>query len=60
VRRLGGPPAAIPAIALSSLTREQGRRNAIAAGFHRHLSKPVDLVELVQAVAELVAPLHAS
>jgi PAS domain S-box-containing protein len=60
VRRLGGPPAAIPAIALTSLTREQDRRDAIAAGFHRHLSKPVDLVALVRTVAELVAPLQAS
>jgi CheY-like chemotaxis protein len=59
-RRLGGAPAAIPAIALTSLTREQDRRDAIAAGFHRHLSKPVDLVALVQTVAELVAPLQAS
>ena len=56
VRRLSGPPAAIPAIALTSLTREQDRRDAIAAGFHRHLSKPVDLVALVHTVAELVAP----
>ena len=60
VRRLGGPRAAIPAIALTSLTREQDRREAIAAGFQRHLSKPVDLVALVQTVAELVAPLQAS
>jgi CheY-like chemotaxis protein len=60
VRRLSGPPAAIPAIALTSLTREQDRRDAIAAGFHRHLSKPVDLVALVHTVAELVAPLQAS
>ena len=37
VRRLGGPPAAIPAIALTSLTRGQRPRDAIAAGFHRHL-----------------------
>jgi len=60
VRGLSGPPAAIPAIALTSLTREQDRREAITAGFHRHLSKPVDLVALVQTVAELVAPLRAS
>lgn len=60
VRRLGGALGAIPAIALTSLTREQDRRDAIAAGFHRHLSKPVDLVALVQTVAELVAPLQPS
>jgi CheY-like chemotaxis protein len=40
------------------LTREQDRRDAIAAGFQRHLSKPVDLVALVQTVADLVAPLQ--
>jgi PAS domain S-box-containing protein len=46
----------IPAIALSALARTTDAEAALHAGFQRHLAKPVDIAELVHAVAELGAP----
>jgi PAS domain S-box-containing protein len=43
----------MPAIALSAYTRPQDRAQAIAAGFHLHLSKPIDPSDLVSAIATL-------
>ena len=45
----------IPAVALSALSREEDRARAEAAGFDRYLVKPVDLRELLQAVASPIA-----
>jgi PAS domain S-box-containing protein len=44
----------IPAIALTAYAREQDRDRAIAAGFQRHLAKPIVPDELVQAIAQLI------
>jgi CheY-like chemotaxis protein len=41
----------IPAIALTGYGREEDRLRALEAGFRMHLTKPVELAELVQAVA---------
>jgi PAS domain S-box-containing protein len=41
----------IPALALSALSREEDRARAQAAGFDRYLLKPVDVRELLQAIA---------
>jgi signal transduction histidine kinase/ActR/RegA family two-component response regulator len=43
----------IPAAALTAFARDEDRRNAIAAGFQMHLSKPIDAASLVSAVAAL-------
>ncbi|GBE92014.1 PAS domain S-box protein [Nostoc cycadae] len=43
----------IPAIALSAYAGESDQKQALAAGFQRHLSKPVDLEQLVEAIASL-------
>jgi CheY-like chemotaxis protein len=48
----------IPALALSALSREEDRARAQAAGFDRYLVKPVDVRELLQAVAS--RNVHAS
>ncbi len=42
-----------PAIALTAYVREEDVGRALAAGFDRHIRKPVPVVELIQAVAEL-------
>ena len=50
------PPSAggrVPAIALTAYAREEDRDRSITAGFHVHLSKPVDLDALVTTVAGL-------
>lgn len=44
---------AIPAIALTAFARPEDRQRALEAGFHEHLSKPVEPSELVAKVAEL-------
>ena len=44
----------LPAIALTAYAREVDREQAIAAGFQKHLSKPVEPDELVAVVANLL------
>ena len=43
----------VPALALTAFARSDDRRRAISAGFHMHLAKPVEPVELVTMVASL-------
>jgi signal transduction histidine kinase/DNA-binding response OmpR family regulator len=43
----------VPSIALTAYAREEDRQAALAAGFHRHMSKPVEPARLVFAIAEL-------
>ena len=54
VRKLDGPAARIPALALSAYSRESDRREALAAGFDRHLSKPATPEELTAVLAKLL------
>ncbi len=44
----------IPAIALTAYARAEDRSSALASGFQRHLSKPIEAKELVIAIAEIV------
>jgi CheY-like chemotaxis protein len=50
VRRLPGPQASIPAIAVTAHTAAADRQRAVAAGFTAHLSKPVEPVQLITLV----------
>lgn len=43
----------IPAIALTAHTRTEDRIRALAAGFQSHVSKPVELTELMAVIASL-------
>ncbi|WP_414545937.1 response regulator [Nostoc sp. CCY0012] len=43
----------IPAIALTGAAKEEDRTYALAAGFQKHLCKPINLDELVYEVANL-------
>jgi PAS domain S-box-containing protein len=45
-----------PAIALTAFARREDRERALAAGYQRHLSKPLNPSTLVQAVADLLGP----
>ena len=47
--------AAIPAIALTAYAQESDRRRALAAGFHSHLSKPVEPARLLGMLATAAA-----
>jgi len=44
---------AIPAIALTGYASLQDREKAISAGFQEHLSKPVDVDDLIQVIGRL-------
>ncbi len=43
----------IPAIAVTGYTRDSDRNQALTAGFQLHLSKPIQPIELVAAIAKL-------
>ncbi|MBW4488765.1 MAG: response regulator [Trichocoleus desertorum ATA4-8-CV12] len=43
----------IPAIALTAYAQVEDRQQALAAGFQHHLSKPVNLAELINLIASL-------
>ncbi|WP_416675687.1 hybrid sensor histidine kinase/response regulator [Egbenema bharatensis] len=44
----------IPAIALTSYTSEADQQKALSVGFQRHLSKPLEPTQLVEAISALV------
>ena len=43
---------AIPAIAITAYAKEEDKETALAAGYHRYLSKPVELGEFISTVAD--------
>jgi len=47
----------VPAIAVSAHAREEDRRRALAAGFVRYVTKPVEPTDLLTAVREVAAGL---
>ncbi|MBD2020150.1 response regulator [Leptolyngbya sp. FACHB-36] len=44
----------LPAIAVTAGARPEDRANALAAGFQKYLSKPVDLDELIAEITDLI------
>ncbi|ABA19988.1 PAS/PAC sensor hybrid histidine kinase [Trichormus variabilis ATCC 29413] len=48
----------IPAIALTAYAGEINQQQALAAGFHQHISKPVEPEELVQTIFQLLHPVQ--
>jgi len=44
----------IPAVAISAAAMEKDIERALSAGFRRYLTKPVDIVELLQVIADLL------
>lgn len=54
IRGLRGSGGAVPAIALTAHATEADAARSLAAGFDRHLAKPVELEVLVASLAELV------
>ncbi len=47
----------IPAIALTVCAKEEDRSHALAAGFREHLTKPLNVDTLIEAVASITQPL---
>jgi CheY-like chemotaxis protein len=54
IRQLEGVWSELPAIAVTSYTREVDAERALKAGFQRFMSKPLDPNELVQQILNLV------
>ncbi|HEY0378508.1 MAG TPA: PAS domain-containing protein [Pyrinomonadaceae bacterium] len=58
IRRVRALPAesggGLPAIALTAYARAEDKTQALEAGYHMHVSKPVDMAELITAVASIV------
>jgi PAS domain S-box-containing protein len=53
IRQLEEPVRSIPAAALTAYARSHDRITSLANGFHMHLVKPIDPLELIVAVATL-------
>jgi CheY-like chemotaxis protein len=49
-----GEGGSVPAIALTAYVRPEDSAAALTAGYHRHVSKPVDIGQLIATIAELV------
>lgn len=54
VRNLPGDVNQISAIALTAFVREEEREQIFAAGFQAHVSKPVDPVELLSVIRDVI------
>ncbi|MCT7969099.1 PAS domain S-box protein [Laspinema sp. D1] len=52
-QREAGYSKPIPAIALTAFAREEDRQQALLAGFHLHVAKPVEPLKLATALAEI-------
>jgi hypothetical protein len=50
----------VPAIALTAYARTEDRLRSLSAGFHMHVTKPVEPVELLTIVASLTGRLSRS
>jgi CheY-like chemotaxis protein len=58
IRKIRALPAGqgrkIPAIALTAYARTEDRLSALRAGYQMHISKPVEMTELVAVMASLI------
>lgn len=55
IRAMSSHPAKdVPAIALTAYAGDTDRQAVLAAGFQRHVAKPVDAIELVNAICTLL------
>ena len=53
IRQMEEPLRSTPAAALTAYARAQDRVTSLASGFHMHLAKPIDPLELIVAIATL-------
>jgi CheY-like chemotaxis protein len=44
----------IPAIALTAYARIEDQQRSLLAGFQYHISKPIDVTELVQSISDIM------
>ena len=53
LRALAGPGKTVPAIAVTAYARSEDRKRALDSGFHAHVAKPVEPVELLTLITTL-------
>jgi signal transduction histidine kinase/DNA-binding response OmpR family regulator len=51
---------ALPLVAMTAYARAEDRHRVLAAGFQRHVAKPIEPVELVEALAEIALATRAA
>ena len=56
LRAAGGPNRRVPVVALTADVTSGGRERYLALGFTEHTSKPIQIQELMEAMARAVAP----
>jgi CheY-like chemotaxis protein len=44
----------LPAIALTAYAGETDQQRSLEAGFHKHLSKPINIPELIDTIIEIL------
>jgi hypothetical protein len=44
----------VPAIALTAYAKNEDRLKALSSGFQRHIKKPIEPVDLIEQVAEMI------
>ena len=49
----------LPLVAMTAYARAEDRHRVLAAGFQRHVAKPIEPIELVEALAELASAAKA-
>lgn len=54
IRQVRRQNALLPAIAVTAYAREEDRTAALSAGFQAHLTKPIELTELVKTIVTLI------
>ncbi len=47
------PSGSLPAIAVTAYARPEDRQRSLLAGYHMHLSKPIEARELIAGIASL-------
>lgn len=54
IRTMSAEQGGLPAIVLTAFATDIDKQQVLAAGFNNHIAKPVEPIELVTLVAELV------
>ena len=58
IRGISDETSKIPAVALTGFARSQDRARALISGFQNHVSKPVEIEELVTVIAGITGRLN--
>jgi CheY-like chemotaxis protein len=60
VRSMASDTSKVPAIALTAFATENDRKMSLSAGFQAHLAKPVEPIDLLEAIKTIINGRHHS